>query len=273
MAGPLETIAFCFVFEFRGKFFEKYVRRFQKKARKQRTLKAGMRGAETGMKGVMKGVEKGVQKGVESGLTSTRKINGMTRSIDHSPDRESAGQGYDAEEGEYMASQQAQAARLVNNTAALVRAKHGMMYMAMMRFVRNGSKFYATVVLIPVALTAWVPLYFVENFISSWRRRSGEREIQPSGLYLLSLTWCVLLVAPFVIFSHVVTDRLPAEYFSKIAYGYLFVVYAAILYGFWITRWDPTMATIPDPRPNNRVRGNWFEGTMGYGILVYLLRS
>ena len=36
--------------------------------------------------------------------------------------------------------------------------------------------------------------------------------------------------------------------------------------GIWINRYDPDMATVPDPRPNNRVRGNWFEGLVGLAV-------
>lgn len=259
LSGPLETIAFVAVFELRGKFFEKYVRRFQKKARKKHnSLRANLAVYEYGMQSSdkLKDVGKGVQRGVAS--------SGRVLSI-----ASQAGNAIQTLDSE----QQVQAAlsRRAANTAELVLKTHGVLYMATMRACRNLLKAIGTVILIPVALAAWVPLYFVENFISSWRRRNGEEEMPPLKLYLMSLIWFGLLMLPYVIFSHVVSDHLAAgsEVFAKMAYGYLGMLYVAIIYGFWITRWDPMMATIPDPRPNNRVRGNWFEGILGYGILVY----
>jgi hypothetical protein len=255
LSGPLETLAFVAVFEFRGKFFEKYMRRLQKKARKQHNLlRQNLQGSE-----MLKDVGSVVQRGV---VGSSGKVLSIAVT---------AGQVIHSQQGDLDQQIQAIVSRRAATSAELVMKTHGMVYMATMRLFRNLLKAIGTVILIPVALAAWVPLYFIENFISSWRRRSGEREMTPFRLYLLSLLWFGLLMAPYVIFSHVVSDHVAAgsEQFARVAYAYLAVVYVSIIYGFWTTRWDPTMATIPDPRPNNRVRGNWFEGSMGYGILVY----
>ena len=254
LSGPLETLAFVAVFEFRGKFFEKYMRRVQKKARKKQVaFRQNLQGID-----VLKDVGQVMQRGM---VETSEKVLSIAAT---------AGQAIHSQ-GDIDQQIQAIVSRRAATSAEMVMKTHGMVYMAAMRVCRNLLKAVGTVILIPVALTTWVPLYFVENFISSWRRRNGEQEMTPSRLYLLSLLWFGLLMAPYVIFSHVVTDHVAAgsEHFARVAYVYLGVVYVSIIYGFWTTRWDPTMSTIPDPRPNNRVRGNWFEGTMGYGILVY----
>ena len=261
LSEPLETIAFVAVFEFRGKFFEKYVRRLQKKARKKHNLlRQNLAAYDYRVQGsdMLKDVGQVVQRGV---VGSSERMLSMASTAVQSQQR-----SQDAEQ-----QLQAILSRRAASSAELVMKTHGMMYMAVTRACRNLLKAIGTVILIPVALMAWVPLYFVEHFISSWRRRNGEREMSAFRLYLLSLVWFGLLMAPYVIFSHVVSDNVAAgsEQLPRVAYAYLAVVYVTIIYGFWTTRWDPTMATIPDPRPNNRVRGNWFEGSLGYGILGY----
>eukprot|EP01052_Picozoa_sp_SAG31_P005133 SAG31_NODE_221_length_19918_cov_8.483829_12_plen_984_part_00 len=127
--------------------------------------------------------------------------------------------------------------------------------------------------LLPIALTAWIPLYFLDEFVIQWRRRSGLAELHHMRIYFYSLIYFVLLVTPGVVFSRVVTNNIGADnagnILSKLVYTYLVIPIAFVIYCFWINRYDPAMATVPDPRSKNRVRGNCFEGCTGYGILVY----
>eukprot|EP01047_Picozoa_sp_COSAG01_P026770 COSAG01_NODE_1736_length_9364_cov_3.620076_7_plen_1449_part_00 len=294
---PAKPVLFALVFEARGMFIGKYRNRLQKRARKHhQDLRNKMVVYDVGHR-MMAGVTKQVdQMSKQVTHQSVRMVNmsdkfisgqiragaGMAKRVGekgakmtahglkrHADSDQDSVYDSDEEEQDFYAGG-AQSAAMLGSAVKMLKPR-GPIVRLLLYVLRFSAKVIAAVLFFPIALTAWVPLYFLDEFVRGWRRRRGIPDMRPFTVYLFSLCYFLLLIAPLFVFSHVVSDRISGsrEGFSQMAYSYLGLVYLFIVYGFWVNRFDPEMATIPDPRANNRVLGNWFEGLMGYGILAY----
>ena len=52
-----------------------------------------------------------------------------------------------------------------------------------------------------------VPLYFLAEFVVKWRRRRGHPELNDRLVYCYSVLYFILMIAPGVLFSRVVTNN------------------------------------------------------------------